>query len=184
MKTIKTILYTVIVFALTSCTESKPAEVEIASAPYVFSENGVDVVFNPLQTKSNGESDTQSFTMVAEDASADIYLTSIVTSTVIGSTYTRLEQYTVNNVFVGAMLIHGDSIVQVEYNPDILDSDLGAPATKGAYSRCVGEKYKTLSDVIESDGQSKLLCDGLNILQLCNAAKLVSSVVICIRNGK
>ena len=86
MKTIKTILYTVIVFALTSCTENKPAEVEIASAPYVFSENGVDVVFNPLQTKSNGESDTQSFTMVAEDASADIYLTSIVTSTVIGST--------------------------------------------------------------------------------------------------
>ena len=95
-----------------------------------------------------------------------------------------MEQYTENGIFVGSLLIREDKIVRVQYNEDLEDAEMGAPATKGLFSKCVGEKYKALSDIIDSDGETRILCDGTNIFQLCNAAKIVASAIICIRDGK
>ena len=155
----------------------------IQEADYRFTEGDVEVLFTEVQTKE-GDGNTQTFLMEASDDGADIHLKSIVTSAVIGSSYTRLEHFTETGIFIGSLLIHEGKIVEVQYNAELEDTDLGAPATKGIFSKCVSEKYKTISDIIDSDGESKLLCDGTNILQLCNAAKVVASAIICIRNGK
>ena len=37
---------------------------------------------------------------------------------------------------------------------------------------------------IDTDGETKILYDGTNIFQLCNAAKLIASAIICIRDGE
>lgn len=150
---------------------------------YKYKEGDIEVLFTPLQTKSEGAS-THTFLMEADDETSGISLTSVVNSTVIGESYTLLEQYTEDGIFVGSLLIREDKIVRVQYNADIDDSVMGAPATKGLFTKCVGDKYKAISDIIDSDGESKLLCDGTNIFQLCNAAKLVASAIICIRDGQ
>lgn len=180
----KNTVYTPIVLLITLLACSRTVQDPPAAQDnYVYSEGDIQVLFTPLQTKSEA-TNTYTFRMEADDETSGINLTSVVTSTVIGESYTLLEQYTEDGIFVGSLLIREDKIVRVQYNADIEDSVLGAPATKGLFTRCVGEKYKALSDIIDSDGETKLLCDATNFLQLCNAAKLVSSAIICIRHGK
>lgn len=179
------IIITTILLAIMACSRMgvNQEEVSIPEVDYKYTEGDVEVLFTQVVTK-DGDSDTQTFLMEANDVEADIHLRSIVSSTLIGNSYTRLDHYTESGCFIGSLLIHEDKIVNVQYNDEIDDADLGAPATKGVFSKCVGEKYKTLSEKIDSDGVTMILCDGLNIFQLCNAAKLVSSAIICIRDGK
>ena len=175
-------IFCAIIIVLTAC--KRNSSVDISSDDvYKYSEEDIVVYFTPFQTKGIDEN-KRTFKMDAVDAVSDIHLTSIVTSTTIASSYTRLEQYTDNGLFVGSLLIHEDKIVQVQYNEEIDDADLGAPVTKGGFFKCVAEKYKTLSDIIESDGETMLLCDGLDIVFLCNLSKVVSSAIICMRDGK
>ena len=179
-KTVYTPIILLITLLACSRTVQEPPAVQ---DNYKYTEGDIQVLFTPLQTKSEA-TNTYTFRMEADDETSGINLTSVVTSTVIGESYTLLEQYTEDGIFVGSLLIREDKIVRVQYNADLEDSVLGAPATKGLFTRCVGEKYKALSDIIDSDGETKLLCDATNFLQLCNAAKLVSSAIICIRHGK
>ena len=177
-------IYTSIILlvALLSCSRTTQ-EAPAIQDTFKYTEGNIEVLFTPVQTKSDSEN-TQTFRMEAEDETSGISLTSLVNSTAISESYTLLEQYTEDGVFVGSLLIREDKIVRVQYNEDMTDDALGAPATKSLFTRCVGEKYKAISDIIDSDGESKLLCDGTNIFQLCNAAKLVASAIICIRDGQ
>ena len=180
----KNTIYTpiILLIALLSCSRTA-RETPVTQDNYTFTEGDIQVLFTPVQTKSEDTS-THTFLMEAEDETSGISLTSVVNSTAIGESYTLLEQYTENGIFIGSLLIREDMIVQVQYNEEVTDADLGAPATKGLFTKCVGDKYKAISDIIDSDGESKLLCDGTNIFQLCNAAKLVASAIICIRDGQ
>lgn len=180
----KKTIYTPIIFliALLACSRTVQDPPAVQDT-YKYTEGNIEVLFTPVRTKSDNEN-TQTFRMEAEDETSGISLTSVVNSTAIGESYTLLEQYTENGIFIGSLLIREDMIVQVQYNEEVTDADLGAPATKGLFTKCVGEKYKALSDIIDSDGETRLLCDATNFLQLCNAAKLVSSAIICIRDGK
>lgn len=180
----KNIVYTSIILIITLCACSRIVrETPETQGDYKYTEGNIEVLFTPVQTKSDNDN-AQTFRMEADDETSGIRLTSLVSSTAIGESYTLLEQYTENGIFVGSLLIREDKIVRVQYNDDLEDADMGAPATKGLFSKCVGEKYKAISDIIDSDGEARLLCDGTNIFQLCNAAKLVASAIICIRDGK
>ena len=171
-----------LLFSILACSRESSETVKSPDS-YKYIEGDIEVLFTPVQTKSD-EENAQTFLMEAGDESSGIQLTSLVCSKAIGSSYTLLEQYTGDGVFIGSLLIHEDKIVQVQYNEEVEDADMGAPATKGLFSKCVGEKYKALSDIIDADGETKILCDGTNVLQLCNTAKLVASAIICIRDGK
>lgn len=184
----KNIVYTSIILIITLCVTLCACSRIVRETPktqddYKYTEGNIEVLFTHVQTKGDNDN-TQTFRMVADDKTSGIRLTSLVSSTAISESYTLLEQYTENGIFVGSLLIREDKIVRVLFNDDLEDADLGAPATKGLFSKCVGEKYKAISDIVDSDGEAKLLCDGLNIFQLCNASKLVASAIICIRDGK
>ena len=176
----KLILSIILIF-LFACSRNNEGS-QLVPIEYKYVEGEIEVLFTPLKTKNTDER-IHSFIMEADD-DAGIHISSIVVANIISSTCTQLEQYTDGGVFIGSLLIQGDKITQVQYNTDIVDADMGAPATKGVFTKCVGEKYRTLSDIIDSDGESRILCDGTNIFQLCNAAKLVASAIICIRDGK
>lgn len=180
----KKTIYTPIIFliALLACSRTVQDPPAIQDT-FKYTEGNIEVLFTPVQTKSDSEN-TQTFRMEAQDETSGVSLTSLVNSTVIGESYTLLEQYTEDGIFVGSLLIREGKIVRVQYNEDVTDADMGALATKGLFTKCVGDKYKAISDIIDSDGESKLLCDGTNIFQLCNAAKLVASAIICIRDGQ
>lgn len=180
----KNIVYTSIILIITLCACSRTVrETPKTQDNCKYMEGDIEVFFTHVQTKGDNDN-TQTFRMEADDEASGISLISLVSSTVIGESYTLLEQYTENGIFVGSLLIREDKIVRVQYNEDLEDAEMGAPATKGLFSKCVGEKYKALSDIIDSDGETRILCDGTNIFQLCNAAKIVASAIICIRDGK
>ena len=149
-------------------------------ATYHYDGSGIICDFYPMQTRSNEEG-TETYLMTSAEYNGENAFTSIVSSSSIGSKHFVLEQYTQDREYIGTIVIHGNKIVQVNYNDDVFIAPI-IPEANRKLLQCIGEKYKRLGEIINSDGEAQILCDGLNTSQLCNLAKVTAAAYICMRN--
>lgn len=138
--------------------------------------DGVDINFTQISTK--GENNIMQYYLTANYK--DAVYTSIVEVTKITETASYVEHMSTTRSLICSMVIKGDYIVSIDYNEEADDSWIGGVVTKGEFTQCLGNRYKQLREVIDSDGMAMLYCDVIGVL--CPAAMATASAVRCIKD--
>lgn len=146
--------------------------------PYSFESvyDGVNFKITPSATKAISEIDQ--YTLEASYEGIDSK--TIVSVTKIDDNTSYVEHLSLDGTLIASMKIVNKSIVSVDYNENITDDALGIPQTKSLrdFTKCVGERYKQLREVVDSDGELMILCDVL--IAVCPAEMVTASAIKCL----
>jgi len=179
MKTRRSLLFSLVLVIASSCSyiETMDSESDIINTTsYESLYDGVNFKITPLVTKAT--SDIDQYTMEASYKGIDSKTKVNVTKIDENTSY--VEHLSLDGTLIASMKIVNNCIVSVDYNENITDEALGIPQTKSIrdFTKCVGERYKQLREVIDSDGELTILCDVL--IAVCPVEMTVASAIKCI----
>lgn len=167
---------------LVGCAQNNPEiEPETRDNALTILENGIKYEISPLQTRGEDEN-TVSYLISSTDQEGEMgTFSSIVSSTPISLSYTRLEHLTLNQELICSMVLRDDQIVDISYSLDINDLE-ELIATDRKLLQCIGNVYRQLGGIIDSDGVASLICDLLDLGGICTVQKALAAAYICARD--
>lgn len=159
-----------------SCNQEKLSTYEQEKTLYHFVDDGVDIRIAQLDTRAEDGLDEY----LLEASYLGMVSKTRIEVTSIDETTSFVEHLSQDGLLIASMMIVDDRLVSLDFNEDATDEYLGLPQTRslGSYIRCIGERYKQLREVIDSDGVLMIMCDVL--IAVCPAEMATASAIKCL----
>ena len=138
--------------------------------------DGVDIWVTPTETKTDDGIEQY----LLEASYCGLVSKTLVEVTTLNERTSYVEHLSLDGLLIASMMIVDNRVVSLEYNEDATDDYLGIPETRSlsSFFKCVGERYKQLREVVDSDGELMVLCDVL--VAVCPAEMATAAAIKCL----